>query len=581
MKVFILILLLPVLSFTQTLDKINIGGNVFSNNDYLAWSGVGPGMKTYAAILDTVKKNISDNLAQMGYYHPVFDNDYVKSASDPQKVMLSLFVHEGNPTYVHNIMVEDPGTDSLYFTRLFGFMNGQVFVKSELEDHISVALNYLEENGLPFARIIIGSVYFFRDTVSQTDQADIYIKIDKGTVSRIDKIEVKGNTKTNESVIIRELGVRNGDLYSQSIIDEIPKRLNRLRFFEPVSLPSYYLNSKNQGVLSVEVKEKETNNFDGIIGYLPGVKEGDKGYLTGLVNVTLRNLLGTGRGAALRWQQIDRYSQELELRYLEPWVLNYPFNINLGLLQQKQDTTYVQRKYEGSVEYMATENISASFVLSSESVIPTDNGTNLFSVYNSSILTTGVTLKIDTRDDIYAPRSGLFFNNSYLFSRKKINGPQRYLTEDLLKDINQQRFAVDFGLFYEPFDRQVAALSLHGRELRGGSVEVSDLYRFGGTNTLRGYRENQFLANRLLWSNLEYRFLLSRRTYGFIFLDSGYYLRNEDPVMNISRSSAFRTGYGLGMNIETGLGVLSVSYALAKGDSFSQGKIHFGLVNEF
>ena len=51
--------------------------------------------------------------------------------------------------------------------------------------------------------------------------------------------------------------------------------------------------------------------------------------------------------------------------------------------------------------------------------------------------------------------------------------------------------------------------------------------------------------------------------------------------MNVPEISGFKIGYGLGMNFETALGVLSVSFALAKGDSFSDGKIHFGIINEF
>jgi outer membrane protein insertion porin family len=75
--------------------------------------------------------------------------------------------------------------------------------------------------------------------------------------------------------------------------------------------------------------------------------------------------------------------------------------------------------------------------------------------------------------------------------------------------------------------------------------------------------------------------LLSRRSFAFLFFDSGYFLRNEDEIRNIPESSSFKIGYGFGLNIETGLGVLSVSFALAKGDSFGEGKIHFGIVNEF
>jgi outer membrane protein insertion porin family len=122
---------------------------------------------------------------------------------------------------------------------------------------------------------------------------------------------------------------------------------------------------------------------------------------------------------------------------------------------------------------------------------------------------------------------------------------------------------------------------LNVRELRGSTFENSDLYRLGGNNSLRGYREDQFLGSRIFWSNLEYRALLTRRSYGFLFFDTGYYLRAEEPELKIPKSEEFLYGFGLGLSLETALGVLRVSYALGEGDSFSDGKIHFGVLNEF
>jgi outer membrane protein insertion porin family len=170
---------------------------------------------------------------------------------------------------------------------------------------------------------------------------------------------------------------------------------------------------------------------------------------------------------------------------------------------------------------------------------------------------------------------------SYSLSRKKINGPAQFITPDISTKIDLQRFTVDLDLFYELFNRQITALGVHGRELRASFFEVSDLYRLGGANSLRGYLEDQFLGNRILWTNFEYRLLLTNRTFGFLFYDTGYYLRSAEPLSNIEKLEGFKTGYGLGFNIETGLGVLKVSFALAKGDTFSKGKIHFGIVNEF
>ena len=371
-----------------------------------------------------------------------------------------------------------------------------------------------------------------------------------------------------------------GEKFSEKLIKEIPYRLNRLGFFEPVSVPDYYINAQNEGVLIVKVKDKQTNNFDGIIGYVPGdINSSD--YVTGLINVSLRNIFGTGRAAAIRWQKLDRSSQELELKYLEPWVLGLPFNINAGLYQKKQDTTYIQRNLDFSLEFLANETISAALTLSTESVIPSDTDTLSLTVYNSNSITTGLNLKLDTRNDPYSPTQGILFIDSYSFSRKTINGPKKFIKPGLATQVDLQRFELEFRIFYQPFQRQVIALGLNGKELRGSFLEVSDLYRLGGANTLRGYMEGQFLGSRIFWSNLEYRFLLSQRSFAFLFLDTGYFMRPEDQSRNIPKTEGFRIGYGLGINLETGLGVIGVSYALGKGDTFSNGKIHFGIVNEF
>jgi outer membrane protein insertion porin family len=292
-------------------------------------------------------------------------------------------------------------------------------------------------------------------------------------------------------------------------------------------------------------------------------------------------MFGTGRSASISWQQYDRSSQNLELKYLEPWLFNYPFNFTGGFFQRKQDSTYIQRRFEGSIEYLATNTLSAAVSLSSETVIPSQADSLIFTVFNSNSITTGANVRVDSRDDPYSPTEGLLFTTSYSFSRKKIYGPLQFITPDIPANINLQRFTLDLDLFYQLFSRQVAALGIHGRELRGSFFEISDLFRLGGANSLRGYLEDQFLGNRIFWTNIEYRLLLTNRTFGFLFLDTGYYLRNADLLRNIEKNEDFKIGYGLGFNVETGLGVLKVSFALAKGDTFSQGKIHFGIVNDF
>jgi outer membrane protein insertion porin family len=576
-------ILFSVAAFAQKIEKIEINSNrIFSDSEIKQWASLNEGQNFYPGVIDTSLSRISTNLISNGYFNFLFEGSQFELSTDSQRVNLLLNVDEGKPTYVKELFFK--ASDSVNiddFISSLNYLKGEIFNRFEIETSISSLLTDFENRGFPFAAVKIQSVHFYNDSVSEDHFADIYLALDEGKQSHIDKIEVNGNTSTKDYVITRELRIESGEEYSQQKIENLPRRLNKLRYFDPVPVPQFYIDSQNKGVLLINVKERNTNNFDGIIGYVPPATDNESGYVTGLVNVTLRNIFGTGRAAAVRWQKLTRESQELELKYSEPWLFGYPFNLNADLFQRIQDTTYVQRRLGGALEFLATEDISASAFVSTEEIIPTERTVPVFTVYNSSSLTTGLGLKIDLRDDPIATTGGFLFETFYSFSRKNINGPVEYISPALETNINLQRITVGFGAFYEIFVRNVIAVSVNGKELTGPFFEQSDLWRFGGTKTVRGYREEQFLASRIAWANLEYRLMLSQRSYAFLFFDAGYYFLDAVPEKGIAKLEDYIFGYGLGITVETAIGLLGVSFALAQGDSFSEGKIHFGIINEF
>lgn len=579
-KYFLLLLLfLTGYIRPQIIQSVTFSGNkIFSENNYSIIISPFKSQKVYNSITDSVKIQIHKFLASRGYFNSSIQADLIK-INGTNNYELKVAIDEGAPAYIRGIFINGvSASDSAIAHSKFEYLKKSIFVLPDFEESIADLLSYYENTGYPFAAIKISSVAFQKDS-SNNNSADIYLSIDKNRLCTIQNIEVDGNSKTKADLIIRASGISLNTIYRQNEIENISKQLNRLRFFEPVETPSFYINSKDEGVLKITVKEKETNSFDGILGYVPSSRNDEAGYFTGFINIGLRNLFGTGRSALFRWQTESKETQELELKYAEPWLFNYPFNLDLSLFQRKQDTTYVQRNLEARLEYMATGNISAGVIISTQSTIPSENLSNT-RLYNSTSFVTGLTLKYDSRDDFYSPTNGIYFSNVYKFVKKTISQSNNIpVTGD--DSFNLQKFEVDLSLYYSFFKRQVAALTLHARELRGSNFEVSDYFLLGGTNTLRGYREKQFQGNRLLWANLEYRFLFSNRSFGFVFLDNGYFLRSADMTNNIQEISDFKTGYGLGINLETGLGVLSVSFALANGESFKQGKIHFGIINEF
>lgn len=567
--------------FAQSLNSIDVrGNNIFPVSDYLKWIGLNQPSNFFPGIEDTIKNRIGKGLRLQGYYN----YEITKIFSEPIDTIRSkivIEVRENSPTLIKKIYFNHTSVDSIFFEDTFADLTGRILSNEIIESTSGKVLTHLENSGYPFSKILVESIYFFYDSTDQNYYADVYLTIDPGKKSVINKIEISGNSKTRDYVIKRVININTGELYDQKKIDNIPNRLNRLRFFEPVEPPEFYFNSRDEGILKIIIKEKETNNFDGIIGYIPSSTQNEKGFLTGFVNISLRNLFGTGRSAAIKWQQESRSSQELEIRYLEPWLFNLPFNIEAGLYQRKQDSTYVQRNAEGRFDYIATQEVTASLILSTQSTIPTERADKTFTVFNSTSNTIGFNLRIDTRDDFYSPTEGIILSNTYKYTSKSIEGPKEFITPLVKTKVNFQRLEVDFGYYMEIFNKQILATGVHARELKGDDVEISDLYLLGGTNTLRGYREKQFAGNRILWSNLEYRYLLTIRSFAFLFLDTGYFLRNADESRNIPKISDFKYGYGLGFNIETTLGILGVSFALGKGDSFRDGKIHFGIVNEF
>lgn len=576
-------LLFTAFLYSQTIGSINLNGNKsFNKSDYFEWINIFPGQSMFEGLKDTLMKRISFNLNQRGYFDYKFDAISFDSAKTKNNVDITININEGVPTFFNKVNVENVSkADSNFVISSFNNLSGEIFNKFDLENTISEVLSYYENNGNPFAIVKIKSFNFYKDTLSKKNLTDIFLLIDAKKKSRINKIEIHGNKKTKNYVLIRELRIVSGQEYSQQNVNILPERLNKLGFFKPVKKPEYYINSKGEGVLSFDVQEIQTNNFDGIIGYIPGGRNDESGYVTGLVNINLRNLFGTGRVVSIKWQRLNRSSQLLDLNYLEPWLLGMPINLSTRIFQRKQDSSYVQRTFDISLQYLATDVLSMGVTLSLESVIPTDNGNSKFTVFNSTIVNTGLNLKLDTRNDLFSPTNGILFINSYSFRKKTINGPSQFISPTTATNINLQKLELSFDAYFSFVNRQVLAVKLHGGELRGPFFETSDLFRMGGFNSLRGYKEDQFLGSRIIWGNFEYRFLLTNRTYFFLFFDNGYFLRKEDVDRNIPKIEGYKTGYGLGINLETSLGILGVSFAFGEGDSFSDGKIHFGIINNF
>jgi len=376
-------------------------------------------------------------------------------------------------------------------------------------------------------------------------------------------------------VVIREARAGLGEVYDPERVEAIRDRLTRLNIFSEVAEPRLYVRDGRGGLL-ITVREGSTNTFDGMLGYVPAAQTGAAGYVTGLVSVGMRNLFGTGRKLAFRWYRQDRASQELSLRYTEPWVAGLPLNLGGGFFQRQQDTAYVRRLVDFRAELLASDRLTLGGSFESGSTIPSAD-TTIQRVQRSSSIAFGLGFSYDSRDDLFAPQGGVLLLTDYHYVRKT-SQPGGGAPD---QRNSQQRIVSDLELYLRTLSRQVFAFGAHLRQVTGGDLDESDLFRMGGALSLRGYRENQFLGSVVMWANNEYRLGLARRTFLFAFIDIGYFSLPADDAAGATGASEFLYGYGVGMRLSTGIGMLGLSLAMGKDDTFATAKVHVGLINEF
>ena len=445
-----------------------------------------------------------------------------------------------------------------------------------MNNDIRDLLNYYESIGIPFAKAYITNISIYDDFGQPKLRIDV--QINENNKVEISSVKIRGNESTKDYVILRELNISKDNKVTKESLENMKRKLEALNIFETVEDPRIYTVKKtNQTELLIEVKEGNTNTFDGILGYVPPPSPNEKGYLTGLVDLSFRNLFGTGRRLDAKWQQQIKATQELEFKYMEPYIFSLPLSINLGFNQRIQDSTYTKRRIEGKGDLFLGDKFTVSAIGGYERVIPSDDSNRIFIISDYSILFSGLELKYDSRNNIYFPTSGNIFRTTYIYGRKKVFNTKS--TQD--QSYSMQRITGELELYVSPFKRQSNLLRFGGGQVISGKLEDADFFRIGGLKYIRGYRSEQFLASKLVYSNIEPRYSLARKSFLFAFFDFGYYYRPSDEANNIPKQEGFLYGYGIGMRFETAIGIIGVNYALGKGDSFLDGKISFGYINEF
>jgi outer membrane protein insertion porin family len=506
--------------------------------------------------------------------------DSVSLTEEHDGIKIIWYGGEGLPFYLGPLEIKSDSIPEIEFWNMLDMSSGMAYRPSFIESEIIAMSRKCADLGYPFTEIEVSKT----DVVGKEDRYEIGLTLQIKTGARvtIEKITVLGNKVTRNNVILRELSLQEGDLYDQKKVDVIEEELERLGFFKSVKSPKIIQKSNSKIAVILDIEEGNTTTFDGIVGYIPPESgEGAQdGYLTGMLQLSFRNLFGTARRFEVFWRKPDQFGDEFNLYYEEPWVFGYRLNIGGGLERIVRDTTYIEQSFFVNGIYRLDNRWRTGLKFQTKQIFPDSLASRELRLAKTGFWGGEVWLEYDTRNNLYNPRKGLVYSVGYGFGEKKNYGPDYLFTEDSLVTREMiHKYRLQFQYYNNFWRNQVLAIALTGARVFGNkeSLQLSDHYWFGGARTLRGFRENQFHGTTVGWFNLEYRFLLGKYTRLFLFNDWGYYhYKFKEELFQ-----DWKTGYGLGLRFDTPLGIMGVDYGLPRGAGFSEGKIHVGIINIF
>ncbi len=457
-------------------------------------------------------------------------------------------------------------------------------------------LNHYEKEGYPFASVYLDSVQIINDRISAS------LKADKGLLYHVDSIRIYGNAKISKSFLQHYLYISPGSNYNKEKLQQVDKRMLELPYITTVQLSDLTMLGTGS-VLNLYLQQKKSSQVNFLIGFLPAANNTGKLQLTGDVNLDLKNLLGSGEGILLKWQQLQPKSPRLNLGYNQPYIFNSPFGFDLLFDLFKKDSNFLQVNAQLGLQYVLSANKTGKIFVQwqNTSLLSGAVDTNFIKAQKKlpvnidvNAVNVGLNYEWIRTNYRYNPKSGNEINIITIVGVKKVKQNTDIINikdpsfnyaslYDSIKPRSYQLRLRLSGAHYFPVGRSaVLKAALNSGLYASPGIFRNELFQIGGYKLLRGFDEESIYATRYGVATAEYRYIFDLNSYLFFFVDAGI-TKNKYQSVNVNNQFI---GTGLGLVYETKLGLLNLSYAIGKRDDVKftlkgSSKIHIGYINYF
>lgn len=506
-----------------------------------------------------------DKIYNTGYFYDI----YPSFEKVPEGVVVTYHVLE-NPVLKGISLSGNTVESTETLQGLITMKTGEILNSRELNKDVMAIQEQYRRDGYILAKI----------TDMNIDKNGILtLKVNEGI---LEGYKVKGNTKTKERVILREMRQKPGEPFNSKLARRSMQRVYNLGFFEDVNIKMNPGVDPNAVVMELDVTEKRTGSFGIGAGY--SSEDG----VVGMVSIGDTNFRGTGDAISLSYETSgdDTDAHGYTFSYRRPWldsketvgtfrIYNRTYEYDDYDESGDLKETYM-RKYSGgeltfgrpvseySTNYLTLRNRKDSYVkhVDNGNLTPDpDRSHPYWDQWRKDNFgtTRSVTFEhvTDTRDNVYNPMSG---------SRLSLSGE----FAGFGGDFDFQKYTVDGQRYIRAGRSQVFALrARYG--VGTGDISEFNQYRIGGQGSLRGYREDQFRGDREFLGTVEYRFPVVKKVQGALFTDWGGAWDSGLTPDDLHAS------VGVGISLTTPIGPLRFDYGWGE----DGGRVHFNVGSTF
>lgn len=556
------------------IDKINFIGNEHYSGKELQdvlmskesrWYRIFSSSESY----DAEKTNYDKELLRRFYLKKGYADFRVVSAvaelsQDKKSFTVTFVVDEGKKYTIRDVDIVSDISDvrGEDFKRFVEVESGDKYNSDRIDKTVTALTDELGKKGFAFVEV---EPVVNKNT--STGDADITFHIKEGARFFVDRINIKGNTRTHDKVIRRELRIEEGDAFNASKIKDSRRNVENLDYFEKVEMNTTPKDG-NRADLDIDVKEKSTGYFNVGIGFSTV-----NGALV-RTGVTENNFRGLGQRLGFD-VAVSQKSQDFDISFTEPYFLDRRLRAGVDLFHSKQDyqdeSSYDSKVTGGRLRtgWNYTDDLSQQlrYTLKEDEITSVGEYASKYikeekgKYTNSSV---GTTIVYDKRDSATFTRDGYFL--SLGSDVAGVGGDEKYVKFD------GKAYWYHTLADYYTFKLFANAGTING--YGGENVRLANRYYLGGY-TMRGfevggigardkYTNDALGGNWMVYSGAEFGFPIGLDELGIsahVFTDVGMLGKPDNINLDeVYYSDSPRVAAGFGFQWLSPMGQIDVDF---------------------